>query len=84
MPQPPMEEGRSGWWLLGELLGVACCPSVVDFPENTVLLLRVGHVASHFGQSSWIPTQFSTEQGDLAFMVFAVVLFAKPNDMERI
>ena len=58
--------------------------SLVEFLENPVLILRIGHGTYHFCQSSWVPKQFSAKQRDLAVMVFLVVPLAKPNDPDRI
>ena len=69
---------------VAESLGIVSCFSLVEFLQDTILLLGIGDVTSHFGQSHWIPTQLSTEERDLAVMVLLVMVFTKPNDVERI
>ena len=55
-----------------------------DFAESVVLLLRIRDIRSHLGQSLWVPAERSSKESDFPFVVFLVVVFAEPNNRERI
>ena len=54
------------------------------FTQNAVLFLWILDIRSHLGQSLWVPAEFSSEECDFPVVVFHVVIFAEPDDIERI
>jgi len=58
--------------------------TIGGFSERVVLLLRISDIRAHLGQPLWVPAKRSSEDSDLPFVVFLVVVFAEPDNRERI